>query len=199
MLDHWGDAPGHEAVDGGAAHRRDCAGPLGKGAVADHPVRLGMAQVEAGSAVGVDPHIRQLLGHQAVVQVDGLDGGAGIALVELAKLPRRLAQHGQRRLQPLHPSAFLIDEHQRFRVVDSLAQGFGQTAHLVRILDVAGEQNEAPGPDVPEEGPLIRRQGEALATQDAGSVAHFTKHAWLEAFRASQKAPASALDAKPPT
>jgi hypothetical protein len=46
-----------------------------------------------------------------------------------------------RRLEPLHAAAFLIDQHGRVRTADNLAKLRDQSANLVGLPQVAGEQD----------------------------------------------------------
>ena len=59
------------------------------------------------------------------------------------------------RLQPCHPSAFLVDQDGHGAAIERFPQGGGQAADLVRVLDIAGEQDEAPGARFPEESTLV--------------------------------------------
>ena len=72
--------------------------------------------------------------------------------------------------QALHAPAFLVDEDQCRLIAGSLAKRLDEGADLVGGVDVAGEQDEAPGLHVAEEGALFRRDRLAGAAQDAGGA-----------------------------
>ena len=128
----------------------------------------GVQQVHARRAVRVEAELGKFVGKQAMVQRDRLDRLVRGAAIKLAEQGGRAAQPGQRRFQPLHTPPLLIDEHQRTLVVASLAQAVVQASDLVRVLDIAGEQDEAPGPHVAIQRPLLGRELQAGTAQDAG-------------------------------
>ena len=195
MLDHRRDTARQQAVDGRAAELGDELRIGAKGAIANDGVGLGIADVDAGRAVGVQSDADQLVRQQLVVQPDRLTRRLRVALVQRPKLLGWPAAQGHGWLQPLHPPAFLVDKDQGAGIIDRFAQLVRQSASLVGGLHVAGEQDETPGPSVPEEVALLRRQAGSRASQDAGA-AHRTMH---PPGRLPQKLCAAARSGKPVT
>jgi hypothetical protein len=122
VLDHRGDAAGQQPLHRRTSEVGDHGRVASEGAIADDRVRLRVAEVDAGRAVGVEAHAHQFVRQQVVVQAHGFAGGLGITRIEVAELLGRTAAHGERRLQPLHPTAFLVDEDQRALVFHGLAE-----------------------------------------------------------------------------
>ena len=60
------------------------------------------------------------------------------------------------RPHPLHPPAFLVDEHRRVRAADALAKRTRQLAELLTVADIALEEDEAPGSALTQESHLLR-------------------------------------------
>src|SRR5918993_205168 len=77
-----------------------------------------------------------------------------------------------RRPHALHPTALLVDKDRRIGDADSLAQSLGQGSDLLRALDIALEQDEAPGARVPEKGPLVRGKLESGTADDESARSH---------------------------
>ena len=113
------------------------------------------------------PSAAQIVGEQA------RDGASlrrrrarGIARVEPAEDSGRRQRAPQRRPQPLHATALLIDEYEHVVVADRLAHGVDEPADLVVACEVAREQNEAGRARVLQEGGLVRRQNGAGHARD---------------------------------
>ena len=71
-----------------------------------------------------------------------------------------------RRPHPLDPSALLVDQDWRIRVADRGAQFIRQRPHLIRRVDVAPEQDEAPRLLVAVKGDLVSGQRKPAASED---------------------------------
>ena len=198
MLDDGQHAAGDQALGGGPAERRDFLDGLAVGAVADDVVGALLRHVEDWHAIDVDAEVQQVMGDQP-----GAKPGDFPADQRIVGRQRAVGAAGRilgpvRRAEPLHPAALLIDEDRRMPA-DRLAQGRGQGPDLRRALDVALEQDEAPGPGVAEKGDLVLRQGRSGAAQDTGAVGHRTKQLFPAAFSLSQKAWAEARSPNPVT
>ena len=83
---------------------------------------------------------------------------SGIGAIERAQSGARRIVRRDRRPQPLHAAALLVDEHRRAGSADAVAHRGDQIAHLVWLADIAGEQDEAPWPLVLVEGDLVGAQ-----------------------------------------
>src|SRR5690606_31959842 len=112
--------------------------------------------------------------------------------------PRRVAPP-VRRLEPRHPPAFLVDQDGDVGAAGDFPHLVRQRPHLLGRVHVALEEDEPPRARVAEEGPLLRRQRQALAAEDAGRDGHRTKQLLPAALSWSQKAVASAREPKPVT
>ncbi len=154
---------GHRAADLGHRRRRGAVG-----AVADDVVGAGYRNVEHRRAIDVDADILEVVRHQPGAE----PGERGRRPVEARVGPARRVGRPVRRAHPLHPAALLVDQDRRVGPADRVAERGGQRAHLVGRADVALEQDEAPGPHVPEEGGLLRREGPAGAAEDQGTGGH---------------------------
>jgi hypothetical protein len=58
---------------------------------------------------------------------------SGLALIESPEIGARGVLRHQRRLEPLHPPAFLIDQHRRVGPADAVAQTVGQRRTCSRL------------------------------------------------------------------
>ena len=95
---------------------------------------------------------------------------AGVAVVTVERAERRsrgIVRH-DRRPQPLHAAALLVDEDRRMRAADAVAQAGDQIGDFRGLADVAGKQDEAPWPLVAVEVDLVVRQGFPGAAEDDG-------------------------------
>jgi hypothetical protein len=117
-------------------------------------MRPRLGDVQDRRAVDIDPEGAKVVGHEAGAQPSGLAPGS--------RTSRKIGQDSRRRILPpvgrpeaLHSAAFLVDQDRGVLTTHSLAQGGDETPHLVRSLDIAGEQNKPPGTDIPEEGDLL--------------------------------------------
>jgi hypothetical protein len=64
-------------------------------------------------------------------------------------------------LEALHASAFLIDQNRSVAPPDRITELGDQASELVRMLDIAAEQNEAPRISLAQEAPLRGTQRDA--------------------------------------
>ncbi len=119
--------------------------------VADDAVALRRRQVEERRAVHVDPQRRELGGDDAVAQRHRLERRLLVAIVE--KPHHRRPAPPVRRPEPRHAAALLVDQHRR-RAAHRAAQLGDEAMHLLRLADVAAEQDEAPRVRLGEEGAL---------------------------------------------
>ena len=93
-----------------------------------------------------------------------------------------------RRPETLHPAALLVDQHRRPGVADAVAHLVGQGPHLVRAVDVAAKDDEAPRPDLGEEGLLVLRQPMPAASVDRRRTRHRRMQSPPEARMAPHRA-----------
>ena len=135
-----------------------CSGSPLIGAVADHVVRARLLHVDQRRAIDVDAERRQLGADQLVIEEHRLAPVARTLGRQRAELGRRGRGAPVRRLQALHPPALLVDQDRSLGMLDRRAQIVHQAAHLVRIGDVAREQDEAERLNVAEERALLARQ-----------------------------------------
>src|SRR5690606_2113410 len=82
----------------------------------------------------------------------------------------------------LYPAALLVDQHRRIGVADAVAHLVRQGPHLLRAVDIAAKDDEAPRPDLGEEALLLRRQPMAAAAVDRRRARHRTMQSPPEAL-----------------
>ena len=130
VLDHRHHAAGEQPLRLRPRHLGDAAGLGGKRAVADHLVRPWRGHVRHRRAIDVDPERHEVVGDQPRTEPRVVWRGV--------RLSRRIAPP-LRWSQPLHPTAFLIDQDGSVGPADGVAKIVHQPTHLVRALDVASE------------------------------------------------------------
>src|SRR5205823_10184715 len=114
--------------------------------------------------VDVDPEFGQVAGHKLGAQASDFPAVCAQAAVGAAG---RVAPP-VRRAEALDAPTLLVDQDRDIEATDGVAQGFGQAADLGWGLDVAREEDEAPGADIAEEGGFVRRQTRSRTAEDGG-------------------------------
>ncbi len=142
-------APRHRAGERTHLRRHRTESP-----VSDHSVGAGDRQVRDRRAVHVDADRAQLRADQPPAEFRRGEPPAGIGFVK-----RRIGRgcrigRPMRRRQPLHPAALLIYEDGRVPA-DGVAKLRRQSGNLRRIVDIAPEQDQAPGRALPQERFLL--------------------------------------------
>jgi hypothetical protein len=171
MLRHRHDAGGHEPLHHGAAEEGDDLGIGAEGAVADHVVGAGQAEVEHRRAVDVDTQRAELHGEQACIEPHCLRRPVAVAAGELAEACGGRRGAPLRRLQPGDAAAFLVDQHRRV-APHRLAQIGDQTRDLRRRFDVAQEDDEAERIGGAEEAPFGIGERRSGAAVDRSGLSH---------------------------
>src|SRR5437879_12945249 len=77
-----------------------------------------------------------------------------------------------RRPQPGHSPAFLIDQHRRIRLTQTISQFTNEVRYLIWSLDIAFEQDEAPWPRPTDEFALRGGQYCSGYAGNEGACAH---------------------------
>ena len=124
-------------------------------AVADHVVRALAGEVDHRRRAAVDGE----LGHDGAHRLRREPHGA---LGEVEVLPRERAEGTEAAearplavVEPLNAAALLVDEHRRIGPADGLPELRAEPPDLVRIVEIAPEQEEPIGVRVAEEGGLV--------------------------------------------
>ena len=89
---------------------------------------------------------------------------------------RRRCRPPMRRLEPLHPAAFLVDQHRRIGAADDGAQALDQGADLRRLGTVAGEQDEAERIGLGEEPAFLARRARGRPARRSPPAAQPGRH-----------------------
>ena len=74
-----------------------------------------------------------------------------------------------RRADPLDPAALLIDQDRRVLALERLAHVAAEPPDLLRIVGVALEEDDAPGPGVAQERALVLRELRSRKSADEGA------------------------------
>ena len=102
--------------------RGDLAGLVAIGAVADHGIRTCDRHIRQGQTVDRDAEFRKIIGNQPGAEVTRPQAlGRGLVIKAAEHRPTRVSRPF-RRLQPLHPAAFLVHQHRRIAVADAFSQ-----------------------------------------------------------------------------
>ncbi len=165
VFDHRQHAPGQHAFGRGPAELGHCRRIVRIGPVADDVVGTGHRHVQHRQAVHVDPDRLQVMRHQPRAQPDQLARRQRVIHCLQIGLARRIFRP-VRRPHPLHPAALLVDQDRGTGVADAVAQRVSQGPHLLRTVDIAPEQDEAPRPRPGEEGAFRLRQPMAATAVD---------------------------------
>ena len=152
VLDYRQHASGNQPLRRRAAQRGHLIGGVAISAVADDLVTVGRRHVQHRHAVDIDRERGQVVGQQARSEEYDVAAQQGVVGRQLPIGPARRETPPVRRPQPLLASALLIDQDRRVGALDTGAQLLDQAAQLVRRLDIAFEDDEAPGPHIGEAG-----------------------------------------------
>jgi hypothetical protein len=123
--------------------------------------------VEDRKAVDVDAELEEIVGDQARQKPGGAPSGFEVRLGELAEHAAGRIGRPDRRRQPLHAAAFLVDQDRRLGPADDLAEIADKLLDLLSRVAIAFEEDEAPGRLGCEECALILAQPQAGA---AGNI-----------------------------
>ena len=102
----------------------------------------------------------------------GARGDGGIGPVQASVRRRGRHMPPMRRLQPLDPAAFLIDEHEELIASDGVVEVGDERPDLVRVAAIAPKENEAAGAGCGKEGPLGVVERQARTAGDEGFEVH---------------------------
>ena len=144
------------------------------GAVADDVVGAFDRHVENRRAVGVDAELGEIGGQETRCLERRHHRRRMIARVERAVGGGGRQRATQRRPQPLHASAFLVDQHEQIVGADRGAHVGDERADLRVIREVAGEEDEARRLRVLEESGFVARQLRARDTDDESGAHHLS-------------------------
>ena len=113
MLEHRQNAAGHQAVGHGCGDGGDLGGIGAIGTVADHIVRSCRRHVRQWQAVDVDAERGKISRDQPRAEPGRPQPFRLVAIEKRAIGRARRIDRPMRRPQPLHPSAFLVDQDGR--------------------------------------------------------------------------------------
>ena len=137
-----------------------CLGRVAIGAVADHGIGAARRHVRDRQAIDVDAERQQVAGDQAGAEPGGGEALGHVAVVDPPVGGAARINRPMRMTQPLHPSAFLVDQHRRVGS-DRLTAFRGELLDLARRAHIAVEQDEAPRLGLAQETALVGGEGEA--------------------------------------
>ena len=189
VLDHGHDAAGDEALADGLGQRDHLLDAAPVGAVADDVVGACDRHIEHRRAVGIDAELGEIGGQEARCLERRHHRRRVIARVERAVGGGGRQRAAQRRPQPLHASAFLVDQHEQIVGADGGAHVGDQRADLRVVLEIAREEDEPRRPRVLEECGFVARQLRARDTDDESGAHHLSDANFRWGRIASQGAP----------
>jgi len=95
-----------------------------------------------------------------------------VDVIQRAKGGSGRVDRPMRRPQPLHPPAFLVDQDRGIRVFCQVLEFANKIRYLGRRLNIALEQDKAPGPLVADEFALGRVKSKPRYARDECAAAH---------------------------
>ena len=143
VLDHGQHAAIEKAADGGTAEFDDGSGIGGKRPVPDNVVRARHGNVEHRGAIDGNAEVMQFVRDETGREIRRVARAGLIVPVEIAEDARGRTRAPMGRAKARDAAAFLIDQDRRAGPPHRRAQIRAQRADLVRVLAVAGEEDEA--------------------------------------------------------
>ena len=133
-----------------AAEQRHGVRPGRIGAITDDAVSFRPSHIQHRRAVHIDAERREIRRNQPCIQPDRLYRVSLVRRGDTAEHVCRRSGSPERRLQPLYPAAFLIDQHKGVGAPDTFAQVGNERPCAVRVRAIPGEQDESEGIDFGE-------------------------------------------------
>ena len=168
VLDRADHARAGQPVQHRPANRRHTQRLAAIGAIADHIVGAGLANIEHGGVRASDADFGKVMTQRLGIGAGRLNRGSGGEVKQPVEC--RTGRIGQpfRRFHPRDPPAFLIDRDQQAVPSVQVAQTVGQRAKLGAAFDIAAEHDIARRVRVLEKGALVSGQGQTGQAEDSG-------------------------------